>query len=94
MSKEEVAALLGNGLADDEAQTLREEVARAIARRLTENGFRLFIHYGFDGEDAGLGFATMTEMAAELGEGAAFLFDAELWYPGGALCGSSSSAAT
>ena len=32
-----------------------------------------------------MGFATMTEMAAELGEGAVSLFDAELWYPGAAL---------
>jgi hypothetical protein len=84
-SKEEVAEFLEKGLADDEAQTLREEVARAIPRRLSENGFRLYIHYGFDSNVAGIGFATMTEMAAELGEGAASLFDAELWYPGAAL---------
>lgn len=85
MSKGEVAALLKRGLADDEAQTLREEVARAIPRRLSENGYRLYIHHGFDGDAAGIGFATMTEMAAELGEGAVSLFDAELWYPGAAL---------
>lgn len=79
MSKEEAAAYLEDGLADDEAHALREELARAIPRRLSENGFRLYIHYGFDSNAAaGLGFATMTEIAAELGEGAVSLFDAEL----------------
>src|SRR3954452_12264830 len=85
MSKEEVAASLEDGLADDRAHALREQLARAIPRRLSENGFRLTIHYAFDSDAAGVGFATMTEMAAELGEGAATLFDAELWYPGAAL---------
>ncbi|HSS05333.1 MAG TPA: hypothetical protein VLK89_09155 [Solirubrobacterales bacterium] len=85
MSKEEAAAFLEDGLADDEAHALREQLARAIPPRLSENGFRLYIHYGFDGDAAGIGFATMTEMAAELAEGAVALFDAELWYPGAAL---------
>jgi hypothetical protein len=85
MSKEEAAAFLEEGLADDEAHALREQVARAIPRRLSENGFRLYVHYGFNGDAAGIGFAAMTEMAAELGEGAVSLFDAELWYPGSAL---------
>ena len=77
--------LLEEGLADDEAHALRVQVARAIPHRLSENGFRLYIHYGSDGNAAGLGFATMTEIAAELGEGAVSLFDAELWYSGSTL---------
>jgi hypothetical protein len=43
------------------------------------------IHYAFDSDAAGVGFATMTEMAAELGEGAVSLLDDELWYPGASL---------
>lgn len=85
MSKEEAAAYLEDGLADDEAHALREQLARAIPRRLSENGFRLYIHYGLGGDAAGVGFATMTEIAAELGEGAVSMFDAELRYPGAAL---------
>lgn len=54
MSKENVLAFLRDGLADDEAQALREQVARAISRRLSENGFRLYIHYGFEGDAGGL----------------------------------------
>jgi hypothetical protein len=83
--RKEAAAFLESALADDEGQELREKIARAVPRRLSENGFRLTIHYGFDSDAAGVGFATMTEMAAELGEGAVSLFDAELWYPGAAL---------
>jgi hypothetical protein len=85
MSKKEAAEYLEDGLADDEAHALREQLARAIPRRLSENGFRLYIHYGLGGDPAGVGFATMTEIAAELGEGAVSMFDAELWYPGAAL---------
>lgn len=85
MSKQDAAAFLKEGLADDAAHALRLRLARAISRRLSENGFRLYIHHGLDGDAGGMGFATMTEMAAELGEGAASLFDQELWYPGAAL---------
>jgi hypothetical protein len=34
---------------------------------------------------AGIGSATATELAAELGEGAKRLFETGLWYPGAAL---------
>lgn len=54
MSKEEAAAFLEEGLADDGAYALREHLARAIPRRLSENGFRLYIHYGLNGEIAAL----------------------------------------
>jgi hypothetical protein len=69
MSKEEAATFLEDGLADNQAHALREQLARAIPLRLSENGFRLYIHYGFDSDAVGIGFATMTEMAAELSEG-------------------------
>jgi hypothetical protein len=84
-SREEAARFLQEGLADDGAQALREKVARAITCRLGENGSRLSVHYGLEGDAAGDGFATMTEIAAELSEGAISMFDAELWYPGAAL---------
>ena len=84
--KREAAAFLEKGLENDEAQALRENLARAIPHRLAENGLRLYLHYEFGERNAaGTGFATMTEMAAELGEGAVALFDADLWYPGAAL---------
>lgn len=38
--KKEAAEFLESGLADDEAQALREAVARAISQRLAENGMR------------------------------------------------------
>jgi hypothetical protein len=76
---------LEDGLADDRAQALRERVTIEIPQRLTENGLRLSIHHQLDANVAGLGFATATEMAAELGAGAHRLFAAELWYPGAAL---------
>jgi len=76
---------LSEGLAHDGAQGLRERVAQEIPRRLAENGPRLSIHHQLASDTAGLGFATATEMAAELGDGAARLFAAELWYPGAAL---------
>lgn len=38
MSKEEAAAFLEEDLADDGARALREHLARAIPRRLSENG--------------------------------------------------------
>jgi hypothetical protein len=72
-------------LADDGAQALREQVAADVPRRLSENGLRLAIHHQSAGDAAGLGFAIATEMAAELGEGAARLFAANLWYPGAAV---------
>lgn len=71
--------------ADDEAQALRERVAKELAARLAENGLRLSIHHRFGGDRAGLGFATITEMAAELAEGAIGLYKVGLWYPGAAL---------
>lgn len=83
--EEEAVAFLEYGLADDDAHALREQLARAVVSRLAENGLRLTIHYAIDGGAAGVGFATMTQIAADLGEGAISLFDAELWYPGAAL---------
>lgn len=70
INKEEAAAFPRDGLADDDAHALREQLSQATPRRLSENGFRLYIHYGFDGDAAGVRFATMTEMAAELACGA------------------------
>jgi hypothetical protein len=84
-AKERLAKALNAGLADDNAQALRERVAQEIAAALASNGQRLSIHYWLDRDAAGFGFATATEMAAELGEGAARLYTAELWYPGAAL---------
>jgi hypothetical protein len=72
-------------LADEQAQAFRERVAREIPQRLAENGLRLAIHHQLTGDEAGLGFATATEMVAELSEGATQLFAAGLWYPGAAL---------
>jgi len=72
-------------LADDRAQALRERVAQKIPQLLADNGQRLSIHHWLEADDAGIGFATATEMAAELAEGARRLFDAALWYPGAAL---------
>jgi hypothetical protein len=83
--KEQVAQELETGLADGDAQVLRERVAREIPGALSSNGQRLSIHYWLEREAAGTGFATATLMAAELGEGARRLFEAELWYPGAAL---------
>ncbi len=72
-------------LANDRAQELRQQVAAAVPRCLAENGSRLATHHQLSGNAGGLGFAIATEMAAELGEGAARLFAASLWYPGAAL---------
>ena len=72
-------------LLNDAAQELRQQVATEVPQRLAENGFRLSVHHQLAGDAGGLGFAIATEMAAELGEGAAKLFAAELWYPGAAL---------
>lgn len=82
---ERLAKALEAGLADDDAQSLRKRVALEIPVALSTNGQRLSIHYGFQHEAAGAGFATATLMAAELGEGARRLFEAELWYSGAAL---------
>jgi hypothetical protein len=84
-TRRELADTLNAGLADDQAQALRERVAREIPAALASNGLRLSIHHQLASDAAGVGFATATEMAAELGEGAARLFDADLWYPGAAL---------
>lgn len=84
-SREEFLQLTREALADDEAQALREQLVDAIAARLAENGLRLSIHHQLGDDPAGLGFATITEMAAELTEGTASLFRSGLWYPGAAL---------
>lgn len=83
--KDEFRAVLERGLADDRAQALRERIAHDIPALLAENGSRLSVHHQLSGDPAGLGFAIAVEMAAELGEGAARLYDAGLWYPGAAL---------
>lgn len=83
--KEQMAKDLESGLADDSAQALRERVVREIPATLSANGQRLALHYALEREAAGAGFATATLMAAELGDGARRLFEAELWYPGAAL---------
>ena len=70
---------------DDAAQVLRMRVAEEVSQRLAENGLRLSIHHQIGGAVAGVGFATLTEMAAELAEGAARLYRAKLWYAGAAL---------
>lgn len=43
------------------------------------------MHYRLEQDAAGFGFATATEMAAELAEGAQQLYTTGLWYPGAAL---------
>jgi hypothetical protein len=83
--RDEMKAALKVGLENEEAQELRERLAKEIPHRLSENGQRLSIHYWLDGGAAGTGFATTVEMAAEISEGARRLFEAELWYPGAAL---------
>lgn len=72
-------------LADDQAQELREQVAREIPLRLSENALRLLIHHQLGGDPAGTGFATATEMAGALGDGARVLFATERWYAGAGL---------
>ena len=81
----EEGGLVYAGLADDRAQELREQVAAAVPRWLAQNGLRLATHHQLSGDAGGLGFALVTEMTAELGEGATKLFAANLWYPGSAL---------
>src|SRR5438445_7347489 len=78
-------AFFEEGLADDHAQALREQVAADIPRRLAENGLRLWLHHWLSGDRAGIGFGLLIEMTAELAEGAAPLFSAGLFYPGAAL---------
>jgi hypothetical protein len=87
-ARERLAKALNLALADDESQALRERVARDVPSALYSNGLRLLIHHELDSNAAGVGFATATLMASELGEGAQRLFSAGLWYPGAALCGS------
>lgn len=84
-AKERLAETLNAGLAEDGAQALRERVAREIPAALASNGQRLSIHYWLDRDAAGFGFATVTEMAAELCEGAQRLYEAKLWSSGAAL---------
>lgn len=84
-TKEEFADALNEGLANDAAQALREQVAHAIPALLGSNGRRLSVHHRLESDVAGIGFATATELAAELGEGARRLFETGLWYPGAAL---------
>jgi hypothetical protein len=83
--KERLAKLLNLALADDQSQTLREQIAQEVPIALAANGHRLLIHHELDSNAAGVGFATATLMAAELGEGAQRLYGAGLWYPGAAL---------
>lgn len=84
-TREELLQLTRDALADDEAQALRERLIDELAARLAENGLRLSIHHELGTDHAGIGFAAITEMAAELSAGAAHLFRQELWYPGAAL---------
>jgi hypothetical protein len=85
-TKAEMLATLTVGLVDQRAHELRLRVAHEIPQRLSENALRLSIHYLLESNAAaGTGFATTTEMAAELGVGAAQLFTAERWYAGAAL---------
>jgi hypothetical protein len=72
-------------LANDLAQELRQQIATDIPRCLAKNGSRIATHHQLAGDAGGLGFAVATEMIAELGEAAAKLFAANLWYPGAAL---------
>jgi hypothetical protein len=76
---------VNESLRDETAHALRLRLAEAIPRHLTENGSRLSLHHRLGGTTAGVGFATATEMTGELGEGAACLFNAGLWYPGAAV---------
>jgi hypothetical protein len=78
-------ARLDADLADNEAQALRERVAREIPLRLSENALRLLIHHQVGDDRAGTGFATATEMASALGDGARALFASERWYAGAGL---------
>ncbi len=84
-ARTELTQTLNTGLADDRAQALRERVVNVVPGFLAANGLRLSIHHQLSADAAGVGFATATEMAAELGEGARRLFDVGLWYPGAAL---------
>jgi hypothetical protein len=84
-SREQLAEALSAGLADDGAQALRERIAREVPAALASNGQRLSIHHSLGRDAAGVGFATATEMAAELGEGARRMYEVGLWYPGAAL---------
>jgi hypothetical protein len=84
-ARERLTVALNAGLADDGAHALRKRVALEIPAALASNGQRLSIHYWLERDAAGFGFATVTEMAAELGEGARRLYESELWYPGAAL---------
>jgi hypothetical protein len=85
LPSKQLGTAIGPSLADDRAQAIRERVANEVSRWLAENGIRLSIHHQLSGDAAGLGFATATEMAAELGDGATKLYAVGLWYPGGAL---------
>jgi hypothetical protein len=60
----EIQEFLKEGLADDRAHELRERIAHHSPALLAENGFRLSIHHQLSGDPAGLGFATVVEMAA------------------------------
>jgi hypothetical protein len=72
-------------LGDDESQALRQKVARDVPAAMASNGLRLLIHHELNRDAAGVGFATATLMAAELGEGTQRMYEAGLWYPGAAL---------
>lgn len=83
--KERLAKALNLALADDQSQTLREQIARDVPPALATNALRLLIHHELDRDAAGVGFATASLMSAELGEGAQRMYAAGLWYPGAAL---------
>jgi hypothetical protein len=83
--RQALGAMLEDGLANDEAQALREHLAKVIPGYLAENGSRLWFHHTIAGDRAGVGFALVTETSAELAEGAARLLAADLFYPGAAL---------
>jgi hypothetical protein len=84
-AKQQLAEKLNLLLANDDTQALRERVARDVPAVLAAEGLRLVIHHELDRDAAGVGFATATLMAAELGEGAERMYAAGLWYPGAAL---------
>jgi hypothetical protein len=83
--KERLAKTLNLSLADHASHALRERVAREVPTALASNGLRLLIHHRLEPDAAGVGFATATTMAAELGEGARRLYESRLYYPGAAL---------
>ena len=83
--RDELIELLTTALNDDASQRLREELCIRITEALAANALRLHIHHTIGGDAAGIGFAAITEMAAELSKGAVSLYQSGKWYPGAAL---------